>query len=144
MGREYKDGESVRFSPDGKSSLYGDIQGTDDNGNYIVLVDGFPKPVSVEPRQIINEDNIIGVDNDSVVRYLDETGNEAKGKVEDAYGIRPEGKMVIDGKEVEIKNIIGLANPMQPYAEGQSADILQGNQSGNEGGPSGSTHLICD
>jgi len=109
--REYNAGENVRFNtPDGNSSMSGQIQGKDNNGNYIITVEGFQQPAIVEPRQIINEDNLKGVDNGSIVEYTD-NGVKKQGTVQDAYGLRSQGLIDIDGDVVPVESVIGLYNP---------------------------------
>ncbi|MCL1937363.1 MAG: hypothetical protein FWF52_03080, partial [Candidatus Azobacteroides sp.] len=106
--RPYEAGEAVRFkTPDGGSS-FGSIQDRDENGYYRVQVPGFD-PITVEPRMIINDDHLRGVENGSTVRYKDEEGIERQGTVEDAYNLRSSGKMIIDGNEVRLEDVAGLA-----------------------------------
>lgn len=105
--RPYEIGEVVRFSPDGNVSLIGKIQEIDEEGNYQVVVEGVPTPVSIEPRMIIEEENLRGVDNGVTVDYRDENGNIVTGTVDDA-SIRNHGVIVIDGKEVRNEDVIGV------------------------------------
>ncbi|MDR1526249.1 MAG: hypothetical protein LBS46_01090, partial [Dysgonamonadaceae bacterium] len=121
--REYEEGESVRFGvPGTQADLFGRIIGRNENGSYSVLPDGFAQPVAVEPRQIINEDHLIGVDNGVEVSYMDESGREVRGIVGDAYSLRKQGLIVIDGKEIPVDRING------PYKEKQN-DSEPGNTS---------------
>ena len=105
--RPYEPGEVVRFTSDGNVSLLGQIQGADESGNYQVIVDGVPAPVIVEPRMIINEDNLQGVDNGILVDYRDDAGNVLTGTVDD-MSIRGHGVIVIDGNEIRSENVIGV------------------------------------
>lgn len=105
--RPYEPGEVVRFTSDGNVSLLGQIQGADESGNYQVIVDGVPAPVIVEPRMIINEDNLQGVDNGILVDYRDDAGNVFTGTVDD-MSIRGHGVIVIDGNEIRSENVIGV------------------------------------
>lgn len=134
--RPYEAGELVRFTADGNLSMLGQIQGADEAGNYQVIVDGVPAPVIVEPRMIINEDNLQGVDNGVVVDYTDESGNVLTGTVDD-MSIRGHGVIVIDGKEIRTENVIGVHSEEETQAP--STIITSENAPENEGTTIGQT-----
>jgi hypothetical protein len=110
--REYESGETVRVSPDkGNTFLMGRIAGRDGEGNYLMDTEtpAGIQQVTVEPRQIINEDNMRGVDNGSVVEYRNNKGEIVQGVVNDAHGYRQAGQMIIDDEVVNVSDIIGPA-----------------------------------
>lgn len=140
--RPYEPGEVVRFTSDGNVSLLGQIQGADESGNYQVIVDGVPAPVIVEPRMIINEDNLQGVDNGILVDYRDDAGNVFTGTVDD-MSIRGHGVIVIDGNEIRSENVIGVHQEREneapsaiktseetPQNEGVATGSVQQNETG--------------
>jgi hypothetical protein len=110
--REYETGETVRISPDGGNMfLTGRIAGREENGSYLMDIEtpaGMQR-MKVEPRQIVNEDSVRGIENGSVVEYRNEKGEVVQGTVDDAYGYRQEGRMVIDDVMVNVSDIIGPA-----------------------------------
>lgn len=61
--RPYDPGEIITFSTDGAVSLLGQIVGRNEDGTYQVQVEGMPAPVRIEPRMIVPEDNIKGIEN---------------------------------------------------------------------------------
>jgi hypothetical protein len=130
--RPYDKGEIIRFTSDGNISLMGQIQGVDDAGNYQVMVDGIPAPVIVEPRMIIDEDNLRGVDNGVQVDYTDEKGNIVTGTVDD-MSLRNNGIIVIDEKEVPSVNVIGVHREEQ--AKQEEVDRMSEISPENEGMP---------
>jgi len=134
--RPYEAGELVRFTADGNVSMLGQIQGADEAGNYQVIVDGTPTPVIVEPRMIINEDNLQGVDNGVVVDYADEKGNVLTGTVDD-MSIRGHGVIVIDGNEIRVENVIGVHSEEETQAP--STIITSEKTPENEGSTIGQT-----
>ncbi|MDR0824949.1 MAG: hypothetical protein LBN74_07620 [Prevotella sp.] len=121
--RPYEANETVRFTLDGQNPILGQIKNQDQaTGNYIVSVE-MPngiQDIQVQPRQIINEDNIRGVDNGSVVQYKNGKGKIVQGTVDDAYNLRVRGELGIDGDKVAISNILGLVEETQEEAEQQN------------------------
>ena len=110
--RDYENGETVRVSPDnGNLFLMGKIAGMDENGNYLIDTEtpAGMQQITIEPRQIVNEDNIRGIDNGSVVEYRNGKGDMVQGTVEDAHEYRLSGMMVIDGEIIPISDITGSA-----------------------------------
>jgi len=130
--RQYEPGETVRFTSGGNTSLIGKIANVDESGNYQVMVDGAPAPVIVEPRMIIDEDNLIGVDNGVQVDYTDEKGNIVTGTVDD-MSLRNNGIIVIDEKEVPSVNVIGIHREEQ--AKQEEVDRMSEISPENEGIP---------
>lgn len=130
--RQYEPGETVRFTSGGNTSLIGKIANVDESGNYQVMVDGVPAPVNVEPRMIIEEDNLRGVDNGVQVDYTDEKGNIVTGTVDD-MSLRNNGIIVIDEKEVPSVNVIGVHREEQ--AKQEEVDRMSEIPPENEGTP---------
>jgi hypothetical protein len=130
--RQYEPGETVRFTSGGNTSLIGKIANVDESGNYQVMVDGVPAPVNVEPRMIIEEDNLRGVDNGVQVDYTDEKGNIVTGTVDD-MSLRNNGIIVIDEKEVPSVNVIGVHREEQ--AKQEEVDRMSEITPENEGIP---------
>lgn len=130
--RQYEPGEIVRFTSGGNTSLIGKIANVDESGNYQVMVDGVPAPVNVEPRMIIEEDNLRGVDNGVQVDYTDEKGNIVTGTVDD-MSLRNNGIIVIDEKEVPSVNVIGVHREEQ--AKQEEVDRMSEITPENEGIP---------
>lgn len=110
--RPYEAGEVVRVATS-EGSMTGQIIGVDEtSGNYILSVEtpmGLMQQI-VEPRQIINEDNIQGIENGMTVSYVGANDQIIEGVVEDAYTRRAEGLFFIDGELIPIANIIGPAS----------------------------------
>lgn len=111
--RPYQAGETVRFSPDGNTSLIGQISGQDQTtGNYLLLVEtpNGIQQMQVEPRQIINEDNLQGVENGSPVIYTNQNGQQIKDVVATTPDLYLQGLIGFEnGDVVPISNVIGLA-----------------------------------
>lgn len=108
--REYVPGEIVTVDIYGNGIPFtGQITEVTEAGNYIIVGTQSGQRAEIQPRQIINQDNIHGVDNGSLVQYRNEKGEIVEGTVNDAYGLRPQGMMDIDGNVIPISNVIGLA-----------------------------------
>ncbi|NDV77853.1 LPD38 domain-containing protein [Dysgonomonas sp. 511] len=108
--RPYEVGEVVTADAyDNGIPFTGQITEVTEAGNYIIVDTQNGQRAEIQPRQIINQDNIQGVDNGSLVQYRNEKGERVQGTVNDAYGLRPQGMMDIDGDIVAISDIIGLA-----------------------------------
>ncbi len=106
--RPYEQGELITFSPDGANSLLGQIAGRNEDGTYQVAVDGAPAPINIEPRMIVPEDNLKGVENGTEVQYKDQQGNVQTGIVNDAYSLRTQGLIDVDGVMVPTTDIIPI------------------------------------
>ena len=107
--REYTPGEIVTADIYGNGIPFtGQITEVTEAGNYIIVGTQSGQRAEIQPRQIINQDNIQGVDNGSLVQYRNEKGEIVQGTVNDAYGLRPHGMMDIDGNVVPISDVIGL------------------------------------
>ncbi len=122
--RPYEIGESVRFS-NGNTSLFGVVAGMNEDGSYAIQIET-PNGImqtSIEPRQIVNEDNLRGVEQGSMVEYRNDKGETLQGEVDDMFSLRNEGLIGIDGDVIPVQNIIGLVNQEQ------------NNLTGNEGNP---------
>jgi hypothetical protein len=110
--RTYEVGEMVRASANG-GSVIGHISGIDATGNYILDVEtpnGMAQ-MSVEPRQIVNEDNLRGVENGSEVLYIDENGNQVEGVAVMNPDLYMQGLIGLEnGDAVPIADVVGLAS----------------------------------
>ncbi|MDR2002386.1 MAG: hypothetical protein LBQ74_05085 [Prevotella sp.] len=114
--REYRPGETVTADIFGNGITFtGEITGTTPSGNYIIVSPTTGEQVEAEPRRIVNQDNIQGVENGSLVEYRNDKGETVQGTVNDAYGLHPQGMMDIGGNVVPIADVIGLAD--QPAQE---------------------------
>ena len=139
--RPYKVGEVVRVAADGNTSIPGEIAGVNEQGGYVLQIStptGIQQMV-VEPRMIINEDNLIGVENGSVVEYRNENGEMLTGEVSDAFNLRPEGLLEIGDEIVPTENVIGLYQP-----EAQNADNLIANSPENEGSSLAEQNILSE
>lgn len=125
--REYIPGEIVTADIYGNGIPFtGQITEVTEAGNYIIVGTQSGQRAEIQPRQIINQDNIQGVDNGSLVQYRNEKGEIAQGTVNDAYGLRPHGMMDIDGNVIPIANIIGLVEEEDQQLS-PTADMMIGN-----------------
>lgn len=111
--RPYQAGETVRFSPDGNTSLIGQIEGQDQaTGNYILMVEtpNGIQQMQVQPRHIINEDNLEGVENGSPVIYTNQNGEQVLGVVATSPDLYAQGLIGFEnGDVVPVGNVVGLA-----------------------------------
>ncbi|MFC4672645.1 helicase-related protein, partial [Dysgonomonas termitidis] len=126
--REYQPGETVTADVAGNGITFtGEVTGITQSGNYIIVSPVTGEQVEAEPRHIINQDNIQGVENGSLVEYRNERGERVQGTVNDAYGLRPQGMMDIDGNGVPVAGIIGLVSQLTVNSKQltQESDNLQ-------------------
>ncbi|MDR0427382.1 MAG: hypothetical protein LBH12_02140, partial [Dysgonamonadaceae bacterium] len=109
--RPYENGEVISADISGNGVLFtGEIAGTDNLGNYIVVDPMTGQKVSVEPRQIVNTDNLSGIEDGSLIEYRNDNGDISGGVVGSMSALRPQGLIVMEnGDEVPIENVIGLA-----------------------------------
>lgn len=128
--RPYQAGETVRFSPDGNTSLIGQISGQDQTtGNYLLSVEtpNGIQQMQVEPRQIINEDNLQGVENGSPVIYTNQNGQQIKDVVATTPDLYLQGLIGFEnGDVVPISNVIGLAQNSEtgiPFSEQNTNNV---------------------
>jgi hypothetical protein len=118
--RDYEIGETIRFTMGGQDQI-GEIAGIDDAGNYIVNVetpDGF-QPIPVEPRFIVNEDAIKGLQDGDVVNYRDENDVIHTGEVENIANteLRKQGLIDVSGVTVPISSVIPVSKPQETAAD---------------------------
>ncbi|MDR1089939.1 MAG: hypothetical protein LBL79_02595 [Prevotella sp.] len=114
--RPYQAGERIRTA----NGVIGRIAENEDksammdaNGDYIVLIETpqGPQAVSVQPRQIVNEDNLIGVENGIPVIYTNQKGEQVQDVVATDDFIYASGKIAFEnGDVVPVANVIGPAN----------------------------------
>lgn len=103
--RPYNEGEIVRAEIAG-SPVLGTIVGKTEQGYTIRDAQGMM--IQIQPRQIINEDNLEGVDNESVVEYRDQSGAIRTGVVTDIHSERVQGYAYIDDQRIPFSDILGL------------------------------------
>ena len=107
--REYNAGEVIRFSMDGTTPLIGEVTGTNEDGTYTIVEATTGQPMSIQPRMIINDDHMKGVENGSNVNYINEAGQEAQGVVATTPDLFAQGMIALEsGDVVPIENIRGL------------------------------------
>lgn len=137
--RPYEVGEVVTADAYGNGiSFTGEVTGITKDGRYIVVDTQSGRQMTVEPRQIINQDNIQGVEDGSLIEYRNEKGEIAQGVVGSMYALRPQGMIALEnGEAVAIEDVIGLAKDtnIENPITGQNADNLQSNIQQNEGAP---------
>ena len=73
----------------------------------LCMLDGFGE-ATIEPRMIVPEDNLKGVQNGTMVEYTNDKGEVVVGEVQDMISLRNAGLVMIDGQEVPTQNIIGV------------------------------------
>lgn len=112
--REYQAGERVRTIDGAIGRIAEDEDGstmTDANGNYILLVDtpAGPQQIATEPRNIVNEDNLLGVENGSNVTYTNEQGQKVQGIVSTSSDLYAQGLIAFEnGDVIPITDVEGL------------------------------------
>lgn len=109
--RPYEVGEVVTADVYGNGITFtGEIAGVTEDGNYVVVDVQSGQQVNVEPRRIINQDNIQGVDDGSLIEYRNEKGETKQGVVGSMYALRPQGMITLEnGEAIPISDVIGLA-----------------------------------
>lgn len=106
--REYQPGEMVRATI-GQNQVVGEITAADPMTMRYSIITPDGLQVEIEPRQIVNEDNLQGVDNGSVVDYIDDSGVRQTAAVATSPELYLQGLVGLDnGDVVSIPNIIGL------------------------------------
>lgn len=112
--REYQAGERIRTIDGAIGRIAENEDGsvmTDANGNYILLVDtpAGPQQIATEPRNIVNEDNLIGVENGSNVTYTNEQGQKVQGIVSTSADLYAQGLIAFEnGDVIPIADVVGL------------------------------------
>jgi len=109
--RPYEIGEVITADAYGNGVPFtGEITAVTEDGKYIVTGLQSGQQMAVEPRQIINQDNIQGVEDGSLIEYRNEKGEITQGVVGSMYALRPQGMIALEnGETVAIENVIGLA-----------------------------------
>ena len=137
--RPYNEGEIVRAEIAG-SPVLGTIVGKTEQGYTIRDAQGMM--IQIQPRQIINEDNLEGVDNESVVEYRDQSGAIRTGVVNDIHSERVQGYAYIDDQRIPFSDILGLKTDEvveeQPQNVG-SAPVANSNMSETQETQAGAT-----
>lgn len=119
--RPYEVGEQVTIDVEG-SRVMGQIVEKTENGYK--FTDSTGMTIDIEPRQIIDEDNLQGVDNGVLVEYM-LNGKPQTGLVEDFYQYRQQGQAIVDGNLVNLSDIIGIA---QPETDSNMSEITPENE----------------
>ncbi|MFT3994394.1 MAG: hypothetical protein QM660_08805 [Dysgonomonas sp.] len=137
--RPYEAGATVRFSPDGNTSLIGQIEGQDQStGNYLLSVEtpNGIQQMQIQPRQIINEDNLQGVENGSPVIYTNKNGEQIQDIVATSPDLYAQGLIGFEnGDVIPVVNVIGLVqnNEVGNPAIEKNTDNMQADTQQNEG-----------
>ncbi len=113
--RPYNEGEQVRVVTPQGQSYYGTVIGENETG-YEFEDGATGATMFIEPRQIVNEDNLEGVEQGGEVDYIGANGEQKRGVVNDLYNHRSQGAVIIDGEMVPVENVIGLREP-QPTTD---------------------------
>lgn len=108
--RPYEVGEVITADAyDNGIPFTGEVTGVTEDGKYIIVGIQSGQQMIVEPRQIINQDNIQGIEDGSLIEYRNEKGEVAQGVVGSMYALRPQGMIALEnGEAVSIDNVIGL------------------------------------
>lgn len=135
--RPYEVGEVVTADAYGNGIPFtGEVTGVTKDGKYIIVGIQSGQQMIVEPRQIINQDNIQGVEDGSLIEYRNEKGEVVQGVIGSMYALRPQGMIALEnGEAVAIEDVIGLAKDanIENPITGQNADNLQSNIQQNVG-----------
>lgn len=135
--RPYEVGEVVTADAYGNGIPFtGEVTDVTEDGKYIIVGIQSGQQMIVEPRQIINQDNIQGVEDGSLIEYRNEKGEVVQGVIGSMYALRPQGMIALEnGEAVAIEDVIGLAKDanIENPITGQNADNLQSNIQQNVG-----------
>jgi len=123
--RPYDAGERVRAILPNGLPIFGEITQVLESGNYIVQDELTGITTEVEPKQIINEDNLNGIDNGSQVEYIDNNGEKKQGTVDDLYSERSQGFAYIDAERVPIENILPVNNTDNSYIDNATKPTVE-------------------
>lgn len=125
--REYQPGEVVRVDQGG-TFLIGTVASVNEDGTYTVEEQSTGQPVVVEPRLIVNEDNLLGVENGSLVIYVNESGQQVEGIVATSPDLYFQGLVSFEnGDVVPIPNVVGLTE-MAPDENIETSEISAENE----------------
>lgn len=104
-------GEQAYYDPYGNGVGEQVIINDISEDGYYIVTNASGATFKAEPRVTKRLDSgVIPVENESVVMYTTPEGSQATGTVTDAYGLRNQGMIVIDGNVVPVENVIGLQN----------------------------------
>jgi hypothetical protein len=115
--RPYNPGEVVRIDHGNGTFTLGTIEGTNQDGTYL-FKDQQGLMANIEPRAIVNEDNIAGVQNGEQVSYTDASGQLKQGEYQydptdkEQLEARAEGLVQVDDTLVPISSIKKVGNPI--------------------------------
>lgn len=127
--REHQQGEVVRVSLDGNSFVVGQIEGRDETtGDYILTIQtpNGVQQMPIQPRNIVNEDNLIGVENESLVKYIDENDEIKEGVVATNDELYAMGVIGFEnGDVIPIADIIGLVDESVPEEITDSQETVE-------------------
>lgn len=113
--RPYEVGEVVTTDVYGNGITFtGEIADITEDGRYMIVDVLSGQQVTVEPRQIINQDNVQGVEDGSLIEYRNEKGEVVQGIVGSMAALRPQGMIALEnGEAIPIDNVIGLAQSIE-------------------------------
>ena len=106
--REYAPGEMATVQINGTMRL-GQVNPSED-GNYIFTDNETKQEIPVRPSQIVNEDNLLGINQGDEVVYRDIKGEQRTGILEDAVNFRNQGEVIIDNERIPVANVLSLAD----------------------------------
>lgn len=137
--RPYEVGEVATTDVYGNGITFtGEIADITEDGRYMIVDVQSGQQVTVEPRQIINQDNVQGVEDGSLIEYRNEKGEVVQGIVGSMAALRPQGMIALEnGEAIPIDNVIGLAQSIEKQVpdgiqDMDSNDIVSENAGGNE------------
>ena len=122
-------GDTIRAAVNGER-FTGRITDIDaSTGNYIIEVNSPAgiASVSIEPRHIINEANLVGIEPDNDVMYYDAEGNIQTAKVDDMESMYASGLISLDnGAIIPIEDIIGRSQPIERKNDNAFSESKEG------------------
>ena len=107
--RPYNPGESATIDFKDGTYDFGQIQGVNPDGTYQFV--GSRGPQNIEPRSIVNEDNLQGINTGDLVNYTDQDGQLKQGVYQfdptnkDDLLLRTQGNVFINDQAIPVKNV---------------------------------------
>ena len=98
----------------------GEITRVNPDGTFLLLDEATGIEVLFRPGDVIDEDNMEGVENGARVIYRDSSGKIASGVMQDAYTRRNQQQVVVDGRVIPTGNVIGLEPGENPGDAGST------------------------
>lgn len=123
--RPYNPGEQVRVKA-GNGFLFGTIV-SNDNGVYMFKDKQTGQEIQIEPRLIVDEDNLKGLKNGMEVQYTID-GETKTGTINDMNSQRHNGRIEIDNEFIPVENILSAEKPENATTAPTSTDNVQQTQ----------------